>query len=383
MLTIRLDDLGFWVEEAGKDTIFVKLTEIELPIARYGFVPRKDLPPIAEIYGELTKVHASQAVIMKNLIALYLPFRLFRVREFARLALVIGFIGHRGAGKSVGAVMVACLDWLIRGEPVWSNLPIKVRVRYQDSEVTFESIPIDTLDLFSMETYSSGCVLIDEINMTAAESSRFMSSANLEFSYKLQQIRKKNLSMIWTCQGWAWVDPRTRWQTDYVVNCRDAFHSRQSSCPGDKSGWTVFELSGLGGSFNFEYEQSHKFLTDFKIWEGFVWNRPWWGAYSTEKLQGKENYITAYKANSKSVAAGRKLELAESTEAPYRDYVAALVASGRTTFYADAFWEENAITTVGQKVAMGKELSKFFTRRRDTKGRRFYQLKNKEKETVT
>ena len=95
---------------------------------------------------------------------------------------VIGFIGSRGSGKTCSAVNVLTLDWLIRGEPVWSNVDIDVSVRYRDTKVVYRTHDLNTIDLFTMDNVKGGAVFVDEINMTAAEGTRHMSGANLAFS---------------------------------------------------------------------------------------------------------------------------------------------------------------------------------------------------------
>ena len=225
MMTINLAK-GFFNSIKGHNVLKVNFNDLVYPSTRYKFLVReheKDLPDISETYQLCIIAGMDEKQIINTLIRLYFPLKFFNVGSYENMALVIGLIGQRGTGKTAGAVEITSCDYLLRDKPVLSNVPIEIRVVYKDAEKIFRSIPLEELDMLDLTMdYGGGCVLYDEVNMEAAESTRFSSSANLQFSYAIQQIRKRQLSLIWTCQGWNWIDNRLRWQTDFVMACRDA-----------------------------------------------------------------------------------------------------------------------------------------------------------------
>ena len=56
---------------------------------------------------------------------------LFRHQHLNR-EVIIGLVGLRGDGKSGSGAVIALLDYLMNGEPVWSNMPIGVRIIVDD-----------------------------------------------------------------------------------------------------------------------------------------------------------------------------------------------------------------------------------------------------------
>lgn len=301
IMTINLAK-GHFNAVNGHGVLKVNFNDLHLPNTRYVYRAKdceSRLPSISDAYETCLEAKLDQDKIIDTLLQLYFPLRLFRVGDYERMAIVLGFIGMRGSGKSCSAVMVAACDFLFRGLPVWSNVPINIRVVYKDAEKVFSSIDIKELDLLDItDDYGGGCVLYDEVNMEAAEATRYASGANLQFAYVMQQIRKRMLSFIWTCQGWSWIDNRLRWQTDFCVACRDASFEKkkiQTNGVGDVSLWRVHDLSGTSGKFAYDYELKHKYLTDYLIGSHMVWLRPWWSAYNTDQLQGQVNYISEYK----------------------------------------------------------------------------------------
>ena len=48
---------------------------------------------------------------------------------------IIGLVGLRGDGKSGSGAVIALLDYLMNGEPVWSNMAIGVSINVDDKTV--------------------------------------------------------------------------------------------------------------------------------------------------------------------------------------------------------------------------------------------------------
>lgn len=301
IMTINLAK-GHFNAVNGHEVLKANFNDLELPNKRYMFLAKQyesRLPDISTAYQTCIDAGMGQGELIDTLIQLYYPLRFFHIGDYEKMAIVLGFIGMRGSGKTCSAVMVAVSDFLLRGMPVWSNVPITVRVVYRDAEKIYTSNNLDDLDMLDLtEDYGGGCVLYDEVNMEAAESTRYASGANLKFAYAMQQIRKRQLSLIWTCQGWSWIDNRLRWQTDFCIACRDAGLEKKkydTNGIGDKAVWRVHDLSGTSGKFDYDYELRHRYLTDYLISSMLVWLRPWWHAYNTGQLQGQRDYIREYK----------------------------------------------------------------------------------------
>ncbi len=374
MLTLNLARGSFHIIE-GHNSGNVELLDAKLPVNRYRFSRAghlEGLPPIREVHDALLAGGIAPDVVLAKLIEVYLPFRLFRVGRYRRMSLVIGLIGRKGAGKTCGAVGIAILDWMVRGLPCWSNTPIKFRVVYGDLEKTFESLPLDRRNFLDITAgYQGGVVLADEANMEFSEGKRAMSGANLAFDAQIQQVRKRHVSVLYTVQGWNWIGDRLRWQTDLAITCRDAALAGQGKArrPGEKSLWGVHDLSGITGSFDEEYEEKHRYLHDYKIWDGIFLSRCFWGAYETDLVLGQTDYIEDFRHKKSVDLEAKEYAIAEGRRLPARDFARTLWETGDEEYSALELWKVNGIQAdrAGQ-TKLGIELGKYFERKRDGAG---------------
>ena len=394
MLNINLGD-NHYTAISPSEHLRVDFNDMLLPCAIYNYKrpidnnsgvidkSRKYIPPIEDTYNALkADTGWDDDTILAYLIEVYMPVRYFQNREFAKIVKTIGFVGKRGSGKSASAANLLVMDWLIHDKPVFSNMDIAVRVVYKDLEKEFRSRRLDTLEILSLDVgnVEGGVVFIDEINMSAAESSRHMSGANLEFSYAMQQIRKLGLSVVWTAQGWEWVDNRVRWQTDFCVMCRDCFQDKSyhATCYGDKSMWRVCDISGLTGKVPDSDGRESQWIINYLVWTGAIWNKPIWAAYDTKETQ-TGGYIEAFKAAKAQEKYVKQFQVGEAKDAPAKELVESLIASEIEAFYADSFWLKNGVTRLGDKQRIGRQLKPYFNRRLTTDGY-FYERKNKQNE---
>jgi hypothetical protein len=180
-------------------------------------------------------------------------------------------------------------------------MPIAVKVKYKDLEKVFRSEDLDKaalLDINDFEQNYRDCLLfIDEINVQLAESRRSQSNKALFFSYVMQQLRHRQLDVIYTTQNDSFLETRLRYQTDLYIVCRDnAFlnGTPKKDDIGRKSRWRLHDMSGFvtgeimheGRSGGVPY---YKQLT--------FWNTPFWGCYDTSLMQRYEDIPTKkYKA---------------------------------------------------------------------------------------
>lgn len=296
MITLVIGKGYFLINDGGKKTMPCFFSDMEMPFNPHlQFDHDKTfnhLPPVSEVYQDCLKLNFSNDQIIDVMLKIYHRGRLFRASYLKNKEITIGFIGHRGSGKSASATGVICLDWLLCPDfNVWSNVPIAIKVVCGDAEKIFESKPLPKLEFLELdESFQNGVAFIDEVNMEVAESSRYMSGTNLSFSYMMQQMRKRGISIVWTAQNWNSIDPRLKWQSDYVVWCQDAFFTGAHSRMGWRSKWTIMDCSGMSGFFSLDKEFQMKYLIDHKIGEMIFFMRPWWNAYDTRKLQGQGIY---------------------------------------------------------------------------------------------
>lgn len=228
--------------------------------------------------------------------------RIVKVRWLRKLSLCVALIGARGSGKSAGACQIAVIDGLLAGRRVVSNMPIAVKVRYRDCEKVFETEDLDAVSMLDVnefdDNYQDCMIVVDETNLALADSQRSTSNQALFFSYILQQLRKRKLDFIFTCQSESFQTNRARFQTDIYIACRDlamtvkdgeAFINPHENDIGRKSEWKLYDMSGL---IMGEVLKADDRRTDRVQWydKKIVWNTPFWNCYSTELLQRREKY---------------------------------------------------------------------------------------------
>ena len=374
MLEIMITNGGIKTKrQGGKTTTLVTWPKekFEFPCNQYSYLPPVGLMSCEKFYDGLKAEGYSGEAIIFKMIRLYIPWFQFNIGHLEKISKIIGLIGHRGSCKTASAVYMLIFDYLIRDLPVFSNVDIAVKVRYRDAEKVFTSRPWQGTDMLDIDgDCRGGCVFVDEINLSAAESTRHMASANLAWSNDLQQLRKKQLNVIWTAQGWSTVDNRTRWQTDYVIECQDCFndHSYRAKCPGDKTKWQVYELSGLSGEFDLAYELEHRFLMHYKIGETqMIWLRPIsWPAYDTFQAQDAD-YIRQYKLKQATTDRENKEAILTARHENDQQLVDGIV---KDSFYASDFWEQvGAVGDKTRQALLGRMISLAgYKRKRDSMG---------------
>ncbi len=317
-------------------------------------------------------------VIIDTLLKKYHHGRVFKWGYMADLSLVISMVGPRGSGKSVGAVNLAIIDYFMRGKRVWSNLPIEFKVSYRETEKLYQSIPLDKALLLDINDFSTvfadGLILIDELNIAMTDSRRSMSNASLFFSYLLQEVRKRKMSILYTMQAENWADSRLRWQTDFYIQCRDkSFLSGKptSDTIGRKSDWKLHDMSGMVTGEVKMVDKTNHVVAPFK--ELTVWNTPFWNCYSTDEMQ-------AYEPMKVAIGGGKEpLQLTEGQIKEKEDNTAViwatfrnLRAAGYEKVVKTELWGILDIKTHQEKTKTGELLSELgFETTRGDKGREY------------
>lgn len=204
--------------------------------------------------------------------------------------IVRGYIGPRGSGKSVNGSRATVVEYMIKNKRVWSNILLEF-AHIKNGRISIKrSESLDKLDLIQLDqTFNDGLLFIEEINMEVADAYRAVSNKNLGFSYILQQLRKRQLDIIWNAQSENHVDTRLRFQTDIFVKCQDLklIPGHKNVGTGELSICKAYDYSGIvTGNVN----SKAGFIEPFREWT--AWNKPWWNIYDTNKMQGIENEIS-------------------------------------------------------------------------------------------
>jgi hypothetical protein len=222
---------------------------------------------------------------------------LFRHQHLNR-EVIIGLVGLRGDGKSGSGAVIALLDYMMNGEPVWSNMAIGVRITVEDyrarqyglhrgGTVTYRSKELDKEGLLRFDPqYNHGCYFIDEINMEFAEARRAMSNTNLYMDRVAQQLRKYQNSLIYTVINEMFVDSRIRELTDIFIRCEDTALSVEGLAQKKQTGidfkWTIYPMSG----YMLGRERSYYF-TKKPLPPVYLHFEPWRGIYNDKLAQGQ------------------------------------------------------------------------------------------------
>lgn len=380
MLEIRLNKGYFTVKNGGRE-YDVWLHDLELPIAKYIWNRDKylaELPDIEWCYQVGVKRGYTEDRLVQTLIDIFLPVRFFKAGDYAKIALVIGLCGHRGAGKSVGAAMVALFDFILRGANCWSNMPIVCKVCYKDISREYHSIDTAQMELLDLQKgYRGGVIVADECNLSFASAYKTMSGANQDFSALVQQIRKRNLNLIWTAQSFMSIDKNLRFQTDLCVACRDIHLSGENPIMGDTSAWNSYDIGNITGKYNMEYELNHPYITQYPIGEGVdVWMRPFWGLIDTGLLQSND-YIQQYRENKKNKSLMNSDEVVQERDFNIIRYIQMLKDTNVKRIWAHELWQ--AVGIAGDRGAQGVWGNYLeqngYVRRRN--GKYFYELAGK------
>lgn len=206
-------------------------------------------------------------------------FSLRNYRNLKERSLIVGFVGARGSGKSVGATRTVIMDYMLAGKQVWSNMEIGFNLQKNGQKVPIVSKPLNKLSLVELDkVYSDGLIYVDEVNLLA-EARRAMSQENLMFSYILQQLRKRRLTIIWSAQSELHCEDRLRFQTDIFIMCEDVSIKKQNCGIGELSLWKAHDFSGVIKG------KTPRNSDDALFYQGVQWNKPWWNTYDTWQLQ--------------------------------------------------------------------------------------------------
>jgi len=343
------------------------------------------LPDLDIIYGYCIAHHYEPEKTIDLMLQIYHVDRLFKSGYLQDLSLVTAFIGPRGSGKSVGATAYAVIDYLLAGKPVWSNMPIELKVKYRDCEKIFRSEPLDKAALMDINEFESqfadGLILIDEMNIEIADSRRSMSNTMLWFDMMLQEVRKRKMNICYMLQAEEWAGSRSRWQTDIYVVCRDrAFldgHPTKDKI-GRRSRWRLHDMSGIiTGDIKFMAGFDRNKVDYFE--EITFWNVPFWGVYQTHQMQAYEKFDPSKKNDRKLVIDTETLNRLTAGYQVLPEMIVNLLDSVGGRILRSEVWELLKVDDQAERTKIGSLLHDLgVDDYRDTYGNRGYILPAKE-----
>lgn len=117
------------------------------------------------------------------------------------------YLGRRGAGKTATMVKDAYIEYM-RGRRVITNMESLSFGEYMTNE--------DIKGLNKDSQIYNAVILIDELQIFF-DSRRSMKKGNVDFSYFVQQTRKRNIDILGTTQFSNTVEKRLRDHTDITV----------------------------------------------------------------------------------------------------------------------------------------------------------------------
>jgi len=200
---------------------------------------------------------------------------------------IIGLIGERGSGKSLGGANIALRDFMFNGEPCWSNMRIKLQVEVDDETahscmlekgglVPFEAGYIDKQHFLSLDSrYEGGCLFFDEFNLEYGEARRSSANVNLMTDRAIQQLRKMQCGLIYTVLNEMYVDTRIRENTDVFIKCSDIAFKGENLQGRMGQGvvfeWLIYPMVSKVFGDDFVYGKTHRPLGPFKIQLKHLW----------------------------------------------------------------------------------------------------------------
>lgn len=215
--------------------------------------------------------------------------------------IIIGLIGDRGGGKSIGGAQIAIRDHMLDGEPCFSNLNLNVNMTIDEKRaaeykvvpgtVQYQSQELDMVKFMRFDPiYRGGVYLVDEINIAMADARRAMSSQNLGANDVGQQLRKQKMAFIYTCIKESYVDIRIRDMTDFFIMTKDAAYVSDNMTSGGEGHsfyWSIYPMTDKAAAIMRTYQ---KYTGGPAPHSRVVPGRAWWDAIDTWEYQTRRKY---------------------------------------------------------------------------------------------
>lgn len=240
---------------------------------------------------------------------------------------IIGLIGDRGSGKSTSSVFLAMREFVFGGMGLYSNMGVKVGFSVPDSvsvpmigktggQVFIKAGHINKQQFLSLDgRYDGSCLLFDEFNIEYGESRKSMTNVNLAVDNSMQQLRKMQCGMIYTCINEAYVDVRIRENTDLFISCKDVAYKPKNMLnrmpPGVTFSWKAFPMSDRVLGIGRTYSNTGKALGPYNITL-----KDWWGSFDTYQKQavGNRKYSQINMTSGESMGQDMRVDIQEDVD---------------------------------------------------------------------
>jgi len=247
---------------------------------------------------KMTVETQERVLSLRDVVQYELP-PLFRRHHLGR-DFIIGLIGDRGDGKSIGGAVITLLDYMIESDICWSNMKITASFDI-DAEtagdygfnsgdrVQFASEELDKHKLLTFDPeYSDGVFFTDEINIYLADARRSMSHQNLGAADFGQELRKLRSAWVYTSIHEMFVESRIRDITDVFILTKDTALSpkglAQKRPPGIDFEWTIYPMTRkLTGE---RYADTRKPLPPI-----YLHGKKFWGSIDTYERQERKKWV--------------------------------------------------------------------------------------------
>ena len=200
---------------------------------------------------------------------------------------IIGLIGDRGSGKSLGGSNIAIRDFMMNGEPCWSNMQMKLNVavsdgiaRYygnpQGGIITYQSEYLEKEKFIYLDSrYEGGVLFFDEFNLEYGEARRSASNVNLMTDRAVQQLRKIQCGLVYTVINEMYMDPRVRENTDVFIRCQDVALNPHNLSNRMEQGrvfeWLVYPMTARVAGNGNTFKETKKPVGPIRITLGDMW----------------------------------------------------------------------------------------------------------------
>jgi hypothetical protein len=171
--------------------------------------------------------------------------------------MIVLYTGRRGAGKTLTMIKDA-YNYYQSGWKIYSNIGLNFPYEYMTSD--------DMLEIDEDSPINNAVLVIDEIQ-TMIDSRRSSSTKNVEFSYFVQQIRKRNVLILATTQFSGTVDLRLRQHVDVLAKPR--YYKRLSVCEVSYIDLTAVDEMDLWGEYKRGTEIVYNARDVFPLYDTF------------------------------------------------------------------------------------------------------------------
>lgn len=269
--------------------------------------------------------------------------------------------GPTGGGKTGSAIYLALIQAVVRGAPVYSNIPFHwYAYDVNGKKYEYQSLDFDVRSFIEGdEKYWDSWVIIDEGNFNM-DSKKIMSNMNVGMTDILQEGRKMGMSIIFTVINPRWLDPRfTGALLDIAIQTHDLYHTEYGKSNGLGKGevvkWDMWDQTGKYQGTPGRYLGS----VAFALW--MVWNT-WNTRHFINPLEARKRV----RFNHQLIDYGKGI-LGESMpqdgmEQEIKEVVDSLRAEGHTSIRSNDLWSTLGYEAKGIRSSAGQVLRRLGVR---------------------